>query len=102
MRVMAFAAAVVLSGCSIVNPVVIDCELEARCAEVIAQANRVLPAGAEEISIGPGRAPPGAFHAEVHACYPDGGYLLVDVMGSEQRPLSASIRDVGWADPPCR
>ena len=102
MRVMAIAPALVLSGCSILTPVVVDCQLQARCAEVIAQANQVLPQGAERISVNGGRARLGFFHAEVHACYRDGGYVLVDVLGAGQGPLSASIRNDGWSDPPCR
>ena len=99
---MAVAAMVVLSGCSILTPVVVDCQLEARCAEVVTVASRVLPPGAERITVNVGRARFEAFHAEVHACYRDGGYVLVDVVSTGQRPLGASIRTDPWLNPPCR
>ena len=38
-------------------------------------------------------------HVDVHACYPDGRYVLVDVVGDD---LVASVRADGWENPPCR
>lgn len=99
---MALAALLLISGCTSLAPTVVECQLTARCAEVLVQANMVIPPGAERISVNDGRARFEHFHAEVHACYPDGDYVLVDVMGLRQGPLDASIRSDGWSDPPCR
>jgi hypothetical protein len=44
------------------------------------------------------------WHAEVHACWNDGGYVLVDVVGDPAAPtdsLASSVRSNGWDDPPC-
>lgn len=44
------------------------------------------------------------WHAEVHACWLDGRYVLVDVRGDANRPTDdpiASVRPEGWDDPPC-
>ena len=38
------------------------------------------------------------FHAEVHVCYPDGRYVLVDVMGDA---LVAGLRAEPWPSAPC-
>lgn len=75
-----------------------------RCAAVVAAAQAVLPKMAGTLVVFPGRAPGKAFRAEVHACYPDGRYLLVDIFQGTMAgsPLIASIRDVPWDVPPCR
>ena len=102
MRALAMAATLVVSGCALLIPEV-DCDLPARCGEVVAQANQVLPRGPERILVTVGRSPPGVLHAEVHACYGDGRYILVDVIGSDQGgALDASIRSDPPVDPPCR
>jgi hypothetical protein len=101
MRALAMAATLVVSGCTLLIPDV-DCNLPARCSEVVTQGNQVLPRGAERIVVTVGRAPSGVFHAEVHACYRDGRYSLVDVIGSEQGALDPSIRSDPPLDPPCR
>jgi hypothetical protein len=38
------------------------------------------------------------FHADAHICYPDGRYVLVDVMGDD---MQADVRSEGWEVPPC-
>ena len=101
MRALAMAATLVVSGCTLLIPDV-ECSVPARCSEVVAQANQVLPPGPERIVVTVGRAPPGLLHGEVHACYGDGRYILVDVIGSEQGALEASIRSDPPLDPPCR
>jgi hypothetical protein len=54
------------------------------------------------VAIGPGRGL--AWHAEVHACWDDGRYVLVDVFGDRDNPRenpSATQRANGLANPPC-
>jgi hypothetical protein len=47
------------------------------------------------------------WHAELHACWDDGRYILVDVLGPvdaippQASDLSVSIRENGWDNPPC-
>jgi hypothetical protein len=41
-------------------------------------------------------------HAEVHACYADSQYLLIDVFWGHGEQPDASVRTVPWEDPPCR
>jgi hypothetical protein len=107
MRELLLVVAVVISGCSpepTVAPVAIDCQLAERCNQVVAAASTVLPTGSSRLVITEGRAPLGVFHAEVHACYPGGRYLLADVLGPMELEgeLRVSIRGLGWDDPPCR
>jgi hypothetical protein len=99
---MVAVIALVIAGCaSTPTPTpAIECHLEGGCDGVAAVAWQVLPPGAARTVIIQGRGL--SLHAEVHACYPDGGYVLVDVMGPEQGPVDASIRSHGWSDPPCR
>ena len=91
------AAVVVLGGCA--DPT-IECGLADGCEEAAAAAARLLPAGDAMWLILEGGAPFPGFHAEVHACYPDGRYLIVDVTDREGR--QASIRPDASGDPPCR
>jgi len=72
--------------------------------QVVAAAEQVLPSGADSFVVDEGRGRGKALHAEVHACYPDGRYLLVDVfLGNlAGSPMTASIRAVPWETPPCR
>lgn len=58
--------------------------------------------GLAMVAIGIGRGL--RWHAEVHACWLDGRYELVDVFGDAYGPTddpSASVRSEGWDDPPC-
>jgi hypothetical protein len=47
------------------------------------------------------------WHAEVHACWNDGAYRLIDVIGpiDNMQPtideVMASVREPPWDDPPC-
>lgn len=54
------------------------------------------------VAVGIGRGV--RWHAEAHACWDDGHYVLVDVFGDRDGPTenpTASQRTNGWADPPC-
>lgn len=59
-----------------------------------------------QVVVGPGRGLR-VWHTEVHACWTDGRYLLIDVIGpgGEQLPaideLTVTIRDAPSNDPPC-
>lgn len=97
LAVAVLASALALAGCT--EPV-IDCQLAESCEEVVAAASRLLPAGPANWVILVGRSPFPGFHAEVHACYADGRYLIVDVTDREGR--QASLRPDVPADPPCR
>lgn len=93
------ASVVVLSGCTNPPPT-IDCQLATDCETVAAAARQVLPAGEATWVIVAGRGAPGVLHAEVHACYPDGRYLVVDVF--DGTGVQASLRNQTGSDPPCR
>ena len=54
----------------------VQCQLDLACDAVVEAASSLLPAGEATWVITPGRSPAGSTHAEVHACYPDGRYLL--------------------------
>ena len=75
----------------------LDCHIAEGCEGVIAAAAKVVSLDQARVAVGYGRGL--AFHAEVHACYPDGTYLLVDVIGD---PPQASVRAEPRPDPPCR
>jgi hypothetical protein len=87
-----------LTACVEPQPL-IDCHLGAQCDDVVNAASTVLPAGASRWVVVVGRSP-GGLHAEVHACYRNGTYLLADVFEGER--WTASLRDEVWPDPPCR
>lgn len=89
--------AVVLGSCASTGPTV-DCQLGDDCDRVVDAAAPLLPPGEATWVILIGRGI--GFHAEVHACYPDGRYLLVDVLGDSD--AEATLRPMGWPDPPCR
>lgn len=100
MRYGAMAMALLLAGC--VSPTVtVDCRIEAGCEWATAGAHEVLPSADAHWVIVDGRGPPAVSHAEVHACYADGRYLIVDVLRAGGM-TQASMRDAAWADPPCR
>ena len=86
----------VLAGCAIVRPNP-DCGLGARCDAVLAAARQVVSFNDARVIVSQGRGL--GFHAEVHVCYGDGRYVLVDVLGDD---LTAGIRDQPWDNPPCR
>jgi hypothetical protein len=92
-----------LSACSTALPDV-RCGLEQGCTQVVAAAEEVLPSSAESLVVNEGRGRGKALHAEVHACFADGRYLLVDVFQGNLAgsPLTASIRATPWEVPPCR
>jgi len=102
MRASLLGLILVVCGCASPLPI-IRCDLEAGCPQVVAAAESVLPSGAEALVVNPGRGGK-AFHAEVHACYADGRYFLVDIFQGNLAgsPLTASIREVPWDTPPCR
>lgn len=103
MRVIPSVACVlVLGACSLLQHTVVDCQYEDRCRQSVQLARSLLPAGAQRITVTAGRSPPGVYHAEVHACYQDGRYLLVDVLDDDRGLAHASIRAGPLPDPACR
>ena len=97
--VLAMASMVLWVGCAMPRPTV-QCQLDLACDAVVEAASSLLPAGEATWVITPGRSPAGSTHAEVHACYPDGRYLLIDVF--EGIASGASVRTRNLPDPPCR
>lgn len=98
-RVLALAFALSagnVAGCALLQPNV-DCSLGADCNEVLEATDEVAPITGARVVVLLGRGR--GFHAEAHVCYPDGRYVLVDVIGEE---FAASIRPIGWDEPPCR
>jgi hypothetical protein len=85
-----------LAGCSLVQPDP-DCRLAARCDAVRVAARQVVPFDNARVVVLEGRGL--GFHAEVHVCYADGRYVLVDVVGDD---LGAAIREQPWDTAPCR
>lgn len=77
----------------------VECHLNPSelCGHVLAAARAVAPLAGARLVIVIDRGP--VFHADVHACYPDGRYILVDVVGDG---FKASVRPEGWESPPCR
>ena len=106
---------VVLSACSAQTPTqtptaspAVDCQLgtaqDCDLALGVASASlrhegRGVPA---RVVVTWGRAPARTWHAEVHACFADGEYLLIDDIGPIAGRPTASLRQNGWASPPCR
>lgn len=86
-------APILLVACS--NGLSVECRVD-RCDEVLAAASRVIPPANSRWVVIWGRGLD--FHAEVHACYDNGQYFLVDVNGL----MRAGLRDEPWSDPPCR
>ena len=76
-----------------------ECHLNSSelCGHVLAAARSVAALEGARLVIVIDRGP--VFHADVHACYPDGRYILVDVVGDD---FNASVRPEGWENPPCR
>lgn len=85
-----------LAGCALIPPNP-DCRIDGRCDVVLGAAQRVVSFDDAHVLVLQGRGL--AFHAEVHVCYGDGRYVLLDVLGDS---LEAAIRDQGWDRPPCR
>jgi hypothetical protein len=87
----------------------VDCHVStADCDLAIGAASRLLQEGDSSplhVVVTSGRGL--VWHAEVHACWDDGQYLLIDVIGSVgvDRPTSdevaATVRQDAWDDPPC-
>jgi hypothetical protein len=75
----------------------VNCQIAEGCGAVLDAAAKVVSLEAAQITVFYGRGL--AFHAEVHVCYPGGGYVLIDVIGD---PPKAGIRAVPWPSPPCR
>lgn len=84
------------AGCALVQPNP-DCRLDARCEAVLGAAREVVSFDDARVIVLPGRGR--VFHAEVHVCYGDGRYVLVDVMGDD---LNAGTRAQPWERPRCR
>ena len=89
-------AAGLLGACNLVGPNP-DCRLAEGCDAVLIAARRVVSFDNARVVVLYGRGL--AFHAEVHVCYTDGRYVLVDVLGDD---LGAGIRDQPWDSAPCR
>jgi hypothetical protein len=85
-----------LSGCGLVHPNP-DCRLAEPCDAVLGAARSVVSFDGARVVVLWGRGL--GFHAEVHVCYADGSYVLVDVLGDD---LNAAIRDQPWDSAPCR
>lgn len=99
MRGLPVTMALLLAACGLLLPgPTIDCRLGEGCDQVIDAARARLPTGNAHwlIVYGRGRL----FHAEVHACYPDGRYLLLDVFSGDGTRIS--LRDQPREDAPCR
>jgi hypothetical protein len=79
-----------------------DCELAIDAATAVLEDATEL----RTILVGPGRGLR-IWHAEVHACWNDGRYQLIDVLGRidvvnpSLDDVTASVRDQPWDDPPC-
>ena len=69
----------------------------ALCESVVNAAQSIVTLDGSNVVVTIDRGP--VFHADVHACYPDGRYVLIDVVGDD---LRADIRQEGWEIPPCR
>ena len=80
------------------HPAQVNCAIGEGCDGVLAAAAKVVSLDQTRVVDGYGRGLR-TFHAEVHVCYPDGRYVLVDVMGDA---LDASLRAEPWPSPPCR
>ncbi len=86
----------VLSGCGLVRPNP-DCRLAESCDAVLRAARSVVSFDSARVVVLQGRGL--GFHAEVHVCYADGRYVLVDVLVDT---LKAATRDEPWDSAPCR
>ena len=85
-----------VGGCNLVRPNP-DCRLAEGCDAVLGAARQVVSFDNARVVVLYGRGL--AFHAEVHVCYADGRYVLVDILGDD---LGAAIRDQPWDSAPCR
>ncbi len=95
--VLALAISVgLLAGCALVPPSP-DCRIGARCDAVLEAARQVVSFSDARVVVLWGRGL--GFNAEVHVCYGDGRYVLVDVLGDD---LGAAIRGQPWDTAPCR
>lgn len=75
----------------------VNCQIAEGCDGVLAAAANVVSLAQTRVFVDYGRGL--GFHGEVHVCYPDGRYVLIDVMGDA---LKASVRAEPWPSAPCR
>jgi len=80
------------------HPAQVTCGIGEGCDGVLAAAAKVVSLDQTRVLVIYGRGLR-TFHAEVHVCYPDGRYVLVDVMGDA---LNAGVRAEPWPSAPCR
>jgi len=91
-----------VGACSMTEPPTslpsqVNCGIGEGCDGVLAAAATVVSLDQTRVLVDYGRGR--GFHAEVHVCYPDGRYVLVDVIGDA---LNASVRAEPWPSAPCR
>jgi hypothetical protein len=79
------------------QPAQVNCQIAEGCGGVLAAAANVVSLDQARVTVAYGRGQ--GFHAEVHVCYRDGLYILVDVMGDS---LQAGVRAAPWPSAPCR
>jgi hypothetical protein len=79
----------------------VDCGRIAACGELFEAARPLVPPGTTRIVARPARGPV-VDHIEFHACAPDGGYALIDVIRAGDGTVRASLGGRVPADPPCR
>jgi hypothetical protein len=104
MRFAALAIVVLMAACSLLSEPKVDCEWDAAtCEWATTAAADALPPGRANWVFSAGRGPATFVHVVVHACYADGRYLAVNVIGPDD--LSRAQVSVPYAppiDPPCR
>lgn len=79
------------------HPAQVNCQLAGGCDGVLAAAAKVVSLDQTRVFVDSGRGL--GFHVEVHVCYPDGRYVLIDVIGDA---LKAGVRAEPWPSAPCR
>lgn len=102
-RLLLITALLTVGACSPTAPspsaalALSDCHLAGGCDAVLAAARQVASLDGARVVVLQGRGL--GFHAEVHVCYANGSYVLVDVMGDD---MKAAVRQHSWDNPPCR
>ena len=86
------------------TPSIVDCPLPAAdCDTALNAAGELIAENLDSslvhvvVSWGRGLA----WHAEVHACFENGDYRLIDVFKSDGGQGIGSFREQPWDDPPC-